>query len=371
MSKYLRFFLIAMFVSGSLLAQTEIPYKQYQIAGLLKNPQPTNNDRFVVFQEDVPGYEIEHDIILADLEKKIYYAITTDHKSSYITAYPNYAVDPTGVWVLYYSFRYNKNGIYAQNIWTGEILTITLNADPYFLCSWSPDGNKILFVEDTGGVNAPTTEIKVYDMKWGETTTHKLPGTLDETMVRGYSNPVWSQDGNTIYYHTYLSKGGDHVMAFDMKANKLSKLAEGSNPGINRTTGEVVYLNHGGVVGYDPVSKASRIIFNTFPVTKDENSFFVLGKKGNHILISAVVAQFSTGNDRKNLFIVDLNSLQAKEIKFKDKSVLNFVKLNGDQVVYQLKGWITKGRSMGIYQENKLYGCGLDGADSKILLNNE
>lgn len=371
MSKYLSFFLIAMFASASLLAQQEIPYKPYQIAGVLKYPQPTNNDRYVIFQEDVPGYEIEHDIILADLQSQTYYAVTTDHKSSFASAYPNYAVDPTGTWVLYYSFRYNKNGVYAQNIWTGEILTITLNADPYFLCSWSPDGNKILFVEDTGGVNAPTTEIKVYDMKWSETSVFKIPGSLDETMVRGYSNPVWSLDGNSVFYHTYLTKGGDHLMQFDLKANKVIKLTDGSNPAVNRTTGEVVYLNHGGVVGYDPVAKVTRIIFNSFPVTKDENSFFVLGKKGYHILISAVVAQFSTGNDRKNLFIVDLNTLQQKEIKFKDKSVVNFIKLNGDQIVYQLKGWITKGRSMGIYQENKLYGCGLDGSNPKVLLNVE
>lgn len=371
MSKYFFSILFFSLLTCGLLAQTTLPYKEYKIAGLLKNPLPTKDDNFVVFQEDVPGYEIEHDIILADLSNKTYYALTSDHKSSFITSYPNSAVDPNGEWVLYYSFRYNKNGIYCQNIWTGEILTISLNADPYFLCTWSHDGTKILFAEDTGIINAPTTEIKVYDLKWAETKSYKIPGTADETPVRGYSNPVWSLDGNTIYYHTYLTRGGDFILIFDLKANTLKRLIKGSNPLVNCTTGELVYLDNSGVIGYDPNTEASRIIFNAYPVTKEDNSFYSICRKGTTLLVAGVVGQFSTGNDRKNLFIIDLATLQYKEVKFKDKSVLNFARLSPNTVIYQLKGWISKGRSMGIYLENKLYGCSVDGTNSKVLLNIE
>ena len=368
MSKYLTLVLIAIFFPALVFCQSELPYKPYLLAGFLKNPQITKSDSYVIFQEEVPGQEVERDIVLTDIDRSIHYTLTNDHKSSFCSTYPNSAVETTGNWVMYYSFRYNKNGIYIQNIWTGEIRTVTQNADPYFLCSWSPDGKNILYAEDSGNINAPTFIVKVYNINTGNSVDYELTKKDEETIVRGYSNPTWSPDSKSIFYHTYLIKGGDYIFQYEFASKTLTKLIKGSNPFICKSNGEILYLENDAVFGYDLNTSSSRIIFNSFPVTKDESSFFMSGKNGNHLLVSAVVGKFSTGNDRKDLFIINLSTLAVSELKLKEKSAVNFIKLNGEKVAFQVKGWVTKGRSSGIYLENKLFTCDLSGNNMQLVI---
>ncbi|MBN8704581.1 MAG: hypothetical protein J0L62_01795 [Bacteroidetes bacterium] len=359
-----KYWLLVLFaISGITLsvAQTKLPYKPYIVAGRVSFPFNTSNDDYIVLQETVAGFPTEYDILMYSIKEDLMYNLTDDRKSTFSVSPPNSAVDPTGNWVLFYSFRNKKNGIYLQNLWSKELITITTNADPYFLCSWSPDGQKILYGEESGLINTPNSVVKVFNMDSKATDSYTLTDNEDYTVIRGHSNPAWSVDAKSIFYNTYLKKDGDFIFEFELATNKLRKLVRGSKPRVNPTTGELIYLDNGGLVGFDSKTNSTRNIFSAFKMENDEEGTFDISADGKSVALTAKVGEFPSGYNRQSIFIVDLNTLTYNKIEMKDKSLLNPQYLNEKELVFQIKGLMTAGRDQIFQLENKLFRSDLEG----------
>ncbi|MCK6601029.1 MAG: hypothetical protein L6Q77_04325 [Bacteroidetes bacterium] len=356
----LSLFLLFLGVS-EVFTQTKLPYKPYIVAGRVSLPYSTSDDNFVIMQETVAGFPTEYDILMYSIREDLMYNLTDDHKSTFSVIPPNSAVDPSGKWLLFYSFRNKKNGIYIQNLWTGETIQVTPNADPYFLCSWSPDGSKVLFGEESGLINTPNSVVRVFDVLTKTSESYVLTDNEDYTVIRGHSNPAWSADGKGFYYNTYLKKDGDFIFYYDFSTKVLRKMIRGNKPRINPATSELIYVDNGGLRGYDTKTNQSRFIFNQFPVEDEEDCAYDISPNGKYAAVMAKMGEFPSGTARQAIFIVDLVSQTFTKIEMKDKSLFYPKFINNTEIVFQIKGLMTAGRDQVFQLENKLYRSDLEG----------
>jgi len=361
MQKYWLLALLAISGVSLTFAQTRLPYKPYIVAGRVSLPFNTSNEDYIVMQETVAGFPSEYDILMYSIKEDLMYNLTDDRKSTFSVVPPNSAIDPTGNWLLFYSFRNRKNGIYIQNLWNKEVTTVTTNADPYFLCSWSQDGKKLLYGEESGLINTPNSVVKVYNLETKATDTFTLTENEDYTVIRGHSNPAWSADGNSIFYNTYLKKDGDFIFQYDFAKNQLRKLVRGLKPRVNPASGELIYLDNGALVGFDPKSNSTRNIFSAFKIENDEESTFDISDDGKSVAVTARVGEFPSGYIRQSIFIVDVNTLAFNQIEVKDKSLLYPQFLNSKEIVFQIKGLMVAGKDQIFQLENKLFKSDIEG----------
>ncbi|NUQ80046.1 MAG: hypothetical protein HUU10_00415 [Bacteroidetes bacterium] len=358
-----RFLLLSsvLLIAGLVTGQQSLPYKSYIIAGKVHNPQRTASSNYVVLQEVVAGYPTEYDLLLYSISDNLMYNITEDRKSTYNVSPPVRVVSPDGNWALYYSFKFRKNSVYIKNLWSGETITVTENADPYFLCAWSPDGTKILFGEESGLINTPNTTVRVFDIATRSNREYTLTDNEEHTIIRGHSQPAWAFDGRGFFYNTYLKKDGDYIFHYDLEKNVLRKVVKGTKGRMNLKTGELLYIDNHVLMGYSTTTKRTRVIFDEFPVQKDEEATYDISIDGDLVVLTAKVGEFASGSNINNLFVVDLQNLTSYRIQMPEKSLGYPQFISNTELVFQIKGLVQAGKEQNYALENKLFKSDIEG----------
>lgn len=356
-------FLTLIFISISTLGftQVNIPYNSYNLAGSIKSLHFSGSNDFIIIQEEVPGFPTEFDVLLFQISTQKFFNMTRDQKSTIPVAYPNAPTDPTGNHTLIYSYRGNKNGLYIQNIWSGDVRQITDSADPYFVSSWSSDGSKVLFGEEGGLINTANLSFRVFDLTTGTSTRFTLPGNEDRSILRGYSNPTWSSDGNAIYYHTYLKRDGDQIFEYNMKKNEQKRLLKGSFPKVNPVTGEILYIENQSLLSFDIKQNSSRVVYNAKPIFTDESHQISISTDGKYVALSVNFGEFTTGSPRNGIIIINLTTSETNIFEDKSQSFVNPVFVDSKKVVFQSKNFVTRGREKGFRLESKIFGAEVGG----------
>jgi Tol biopolymer transport system component len=130
--------------------------------------------------------------------------ITSDSATSY--PYPAWSPDATRI-------AYSGDDVNVLDIATQSVTRLTENAN-VGLCSWSPDGERIVYDSFTGEVQGDA---------WGDIYVINIDGSdpvnLTPGPARGF-DPAWSPDGSQI---AFARRGGDVMNIWVMQA-------DGSNP---------------------------------------------------------------------------------------------------------------------------------------------
>jgi serine/threonine protein kinase/Tol biopolymer transport system component len=124
--------------------------------------------------------------------------------------------------VAYASDRSGSPQIYLASLTSDEIFQMTDIPEGACQPSWSPAGDRLVFVSPCDGSNEVYPESSLYLINSDGSNLVPLP-----TSPGGDFDPVWSPDGNTIAF-TSLRSGQMEIFIFDLSAQSSVQITQGA-----------------------------------------------------------------------------------------------------------------------------------------------
>lgn len=181
-------------------------------------------------------------------------------------AAPSWA--PNGDRMVFSGLRGGISDLYTANVEGSDLKRLTNNRYAYLHPQWSPDGKKIAYTTDQG----PNTSLDslifgdynlaIYDLETGETELLTRTGG-------NHINPVWSQDGNEIFFVSDVS-GIPNIYSIDMQTRQTYRIT-------NFVTGVAGIITQSPAISLAP--ETGRLAFSAFSdaswyiYTLDEDQF--------------------------------------------------------------------------------------------------
>lgn len=180
---------------------------------------------------------------------------------------PGWSAD--GEWLTYVSFENKAAGVFVQRVRTGERRQVSARAGVNGAPSFSPDGTKLALTLGGSGGNL---DIYVLDLGTQGLTRVTQDPSID-------TEPVWSQDGQTLYF-TSDRGGSAQIYAAPPQANARARrvtfdVTSASRPRVSpdgRTL--AVVMQEGNAYRIGAVDLASGTVTSLTRGTQDESPSF-------------------------------------------------------------------------------------------------
>lgn len=170
----------------------------------------------------------QHLIAISSIEGNIYVVDLINATSVLVydakrleAAATNVSCSPSGRQIAFSSLRDGKSNIYILNLESQKIVQYTDAPVAAYAPSWSPDGNRLIYVSMVDDDNIFTRYPNV------ELTQGNLDSTDRDVLYEGVtvSSPVWSQD-NEIAFSAYINPNVTHSLyLLNLDSRTIKKLA--------------------------------------------------------------------------------------------------------------------------------------------------